>query len=375
MKKVLLLFAFLILALATHAQTNVNGNYNFTGVIIFQTGPVSFSYLTPGHCMQAGTGGSITTVSGPCGTSSGTITATGSPASGQGSFWSGAGSITGSPNWLYSATGGHTITQGANGAVIIQAYRNTDTSPTGYLFNFQNAAQNATLYYVDINGSSLGASFSTLSANPAQSGIFRCASSDLCVSFRNNANSSDVGLGKNSSDQPTFGGNVVPTISGFPTTGHVATFAGNGQIQDGGVSGAAVAAFYNNFVSGSVGTGATVLGTQTITFPSSGGPYRINSGYELYLTFSAALRNVDFWVSDGSSSMSGCSTANSNGISGGKGFCVPGAPWSPTTYAAGSTYTFTLYGQGSSTAATVYGSQLTGAGPASDWQLAVMASN
>ena len=52
------------------------------------------SGLTTGNCVQASTGGLLTTTAGACGTSSGTITATGSPASGNIAKFSGATSIT-----------------------------------------------------------------------------------------------------------------------------------------------------------------------------------------------------------------------------------------------------------------------------------------
>lgn len=52
------------------------------------------SGLTIGNCVQVGLGGLLTTSSGPCGTSSGTITATGSPAAGNLAFFSSASSIT-----------------------------------------------------------------------------------------------------------------------------------------------------------------------------------------------------------------------------------------------------------------------------------------
>lgn len=50
--------------------------------------------LTPGNCVQATTGGQLTTTASACGTSSGTVTVTGSPASGNLAKFSGATSIT-----------------------------------------------------------------------------------------------------------------------------------------------------------------------------------------------------------------------------------------------------------------------------------------
>lgn len=75
----------------------------------------------------------------------------------------------------------------------------------------------------------------TNSASPALSGIFRCASADNCLTFRNNANNADLVLGKNASDQPTFGGNILPTFSGVVNVGHLAVIANSGQLADGGV--------------------------------------------------------------------------------------------------------------------------------------------
>ncbi len=82
----------------------LNGNYTFgnanthNGTETFTNGLIANALtdntLTVGNCVQVTTGGLFTTSSGPCGTSSGTITATGSPVSGNLSCFSGATSIT-----------------------------------------------------------------------------------------------------------------------------------------------------------------------------------------------------------------------------------------------------------------------------------------
>lgn len=73
-----------------------------------------------------------------------------------------------------------------------------------------------------LRGESLeGSAFETLSANPAQSGIFRLGDSDA-IAWRNHANSGDVTLSKNASDQlvapplasPTFFAPIVDSASG-----------------------------------------------------------------------------------------------------------------------------------------------------------------
>ena len=77
----------------TFSGTNTHsGTETFTNGIT--TNSLTDSGLTSGNCVQATTGGLLTTVSGPCGTSTGTITATGSPVSGNLTKFSGATSIT-----------------------------------------------------------------------------------------------------------------------------------------------------------------------------------------------------------------------------------------------------------------------------------------
>jgi len=80
---------------ANNAFTGNNthsGTETFTGGIT--TNALTDTMLTVGNCVQAATGGLLNTVSGPCGTSSGTITATGTPASGNLTKFSGGTSIT-----------------------------------------------------------------------------------------------------------------------------------------------------------------------------------------------------------------------------------------------------------------------------------------
>lgn len=85
-----------VTGLTTLSTTNVaslTSSGAVTGTAISGTS-MTDSGLTSGNCVQATTGGLLTTASGPCGTSSGTITATGSPAAGNLTKFSGATSIT-----------------------------------------------------------------------------------------------------------------------------------------------------------------------------------------------------------------------------------------------------------------------------------------
>lgn len=70
-----------------------------------------------------------------------------------------------------------------------------------------------------VNGDYIPArSFTSPTANPAQSGQIRLASIDA-IGFRNNANSSDILIGKNTSDQFTFGGALASPALIAPTIG------------------------------------------------------------------------------------------------------------------------------------------------------------
>lgn len=72
--------------------------------------------------------------------------------------------------------------------------------------------------------------FSTRSVNPAASGLYRLSLADT-IAWRNNANSSDLALGINGSDQLSFNGNVLQIAGNYITalTGDV-TASGPGSV-------------------------------------------------------------------------------------------------------------------------------------------------
>jgi hypothetical protein len=209
-----------------------------------------------GRCIQTGTGGALTALSAGCGLTTTSLTSTGSPSANEIGVWSGSTSLTGFANFAYTLAGGFLLNQSANGLPTFTIHRFTDTSPTGTVFLFQNAANSQILYSLDVFGNQVGSSYQSLSANPSSTGIFRCASTDVCVSFRNNANSGDVQLTKNSLDQPLFGGFILPTLTGGATPGDAVTIANSGQIQDSG------APVYTNG-----GTTTSVCTTSTVSSP------------------------------------------------------------------------------------------------------------
>lgn len=134
--------------------TDARGNYHFYAaggpltIQIYGSGistsvekdiliPVGFSTFVAGNCVQAGTGGQLSTAGGPCGTSSGTVTVTGSPVNGNMTKFSSGTSITnGDLSGDVSTSGGlvttlaGTISGGHAFTGLISATNPTWTTPT-----------------------------------------------------------------------------------------------------------------------------------------------------------------------------------------------------------------------------------------------------
>lgn len=131
-------------------QTQINAKApsaspTFTGSI---TTPVTGST----QCLQVNSSGVISGSGASCASSGGTVTTSGSPLSGQGTFFTGSAVIGGSSNWTYSASSGHSITQGGNASDAIFIKRATDTAPTGNFVHYQNNAGTIDQYRVDVTG-------------------------------------------------------------------------------------------------------------------------------------------------------------------------------------------------------------------------------
>ena len=123
---------------------------------------VTASSLTSGHCVQASTAGLLTTVSGACGTSSGTITATGSPVSGNLAAFSGATSVTNGD------LSGDVTTSGTLAATVLKLRGltlPTLAASTGY---FYDAAGTLSLS-LDISHFNAGTLAASLLPNPSAS--------------------------------------------------------------------------------------------------------------------------------------------------------------------------------------------------------------
>ncbi len=124
---------------------------------------------------------------------------TGSATTGQGTFWSGSSALSGSSKWTYSASSGHSVTQGATGADAFYSIRASDSTLTGNFLHFQNNAANADLFKVDVTGAI---------TTPATTNIFGSGTSSV-GSIQFFQGSAPAGVSSNS----TIAG--VSTGSGF----------------------------------------------------------------------------------------------------------------------------------------------------------------
>ena len=115
---------------ATTISGTANATLDASGNLVAAT--VTAASLTTGHCVQASTGGLLTTVSGACGSSSGTLTATGSPVSGNIAAFSGGTSLTNSD------LSGDVTTSGTLAATVVAlrgATLPTIAASTGFLYD------------------------------------------------------------------------------------------------------------------------------------------------------------------------------------------------------------------------------------------------
>jgi hypothetical protein len=80
----------------TGGSQSISGNFSCPAIsrVITTLPNLTVSSLTPGNCVQAAAGGQLVTIGGPCGSSAGFVTVTGTPSIGNLSCFSGATSIT-----------------------------------------------------------------------------------------------------------------------------------------------------------------------------------------------------------------------------------------------------------------------------------------
>lgn len=147
----------------------------------------------------------------------------------------------------------------------------TNIGPTGIGSLLFTPADSFSRFVGTVQASFGGAAgnFQSDAANTAQSGTFRCASSEVCVVWRNNANNGDLVLAKNTSDQLTFVGNIVTTINGSFTSGHVATFNSSGQLTDPGITLPTIKSVKQTSLC-TTGSSSYDSCTDTLTWPTGG---------------------------------------------------------------------------------------------------------
>ena len=134
-------------------QTTANAAFNALTPMTTE-GDLEYFHTSSGTRLAVGSNGQCLTSNGtdPAWGSCAAGAVGGSAVSGQGTFWNGTGTVTGSANWTYSAASGHTVTQGANAADALLMFRNTDTSPSGNFLHFKNAANNSDIFKLDVAG-------------------------------------------------------------------------------------------------------------------------------------------------------------------------------------------------------------------------------
>lgn len=122
----------------------------------------------------------------------------------------------------FAQTVGTVLVQGiGNGSILVRTTTIFEGTESGTVNSFQSSV------------SMISPKFISSSSNPASAGVIELASGDA-ITWRNNANSADISLAKNTSDNLTYGGTSLFNSSGvqqaasFPAlTGDVTTSAGS----------------------------------------------------------------------------------------------------------------------------------------------------
>jgi hypothetical protein len=224
--------------------------------------------LTAGRCVQTTTGGLFTVAAAACGTSSGTITATGSPASGNLAVFSGATSIT---NGNLSAD----VTTSGTLAATVVALRGlalpTLAASTGFLYD------NAGTLSLSASAANLTTGTLACARLPALTGdtttsAGSCATSTVKVNGGSVPASATV-LGSNSSSQlvaATLQGNgaKVQLSTGSTTLNDCVKFDANGNTVDAGAACGSGAGGVTSIATTSPITGGPITTTGTLACPT-----------------------------------------------------------------------------------------------------------
>jgi hypothetical protein len=175
---------------------------------------VTDSALTAGNCVQATTGGLLQTTAGACGTSSGTVTTTGSPASGNLTKFSGATSITNGD------LSGDATTSGTLAVTVTKI--NGNSVPSGVAANQVLVGTAANTFSFETVPNCLDTVGQHLNYNNSTQ-TFTCGTSNITRTATN----SSVCTTSNSS-YATCSTTITWNNSGFADTNYVATCLGSG---------------------------------------------------------------------------------------------------------------------------------------------------
>jgi hypothetical protein len=142
-----------------------------------------------------------------------------------------------------------------------------------------------------------------------------------------------------------------------------------------GTAGASIASFTNKVLSGNValtnGVDTTLTDfSTTITFPGSGGPWRVDCRYKIYHTHVSAV-TINAWVFDSSAQFCGSQTGLDSDSSLNRE--NTGSAFSNATYANGAVVPFTVHIQANNTNVTVQQNAAV-AGPGSFFEIVVFSS-
>jgi len=193
----------------------LNGSYTGPTTLGAITAPsVTDSGLTTGNCVQASTGGLLTTTSGACGTSSGTVTVTGAPVANNLTKFSGATSITNTD------LAGDVTTSGTSTATVVKI--NGNSVPSGAATNQMLVATGANVLGFTTIPNCLDSIGQHLNYNNTTQ-TFACGTTNVTRTATNSSICSTT-----SSSYSQCNTTISWNNSGFADTNYVATCQGVG---------------------------------------------------------------------------------------------------------------------------------------------------
>jgi len=250
---------------ATAISGTANATIDTSGNVIVAS--LTDTGLTSGRCVQTTTGGLLTIAAAACGTSSGTVTVTGSPASGNLTAFSGATSITNGD------LSGDVTTSGTLATTVLKLRGltlPTLAASTGFLYDSAGTLSLSASASNFTTGTLPCAQLPTFTGDTTTAGG-SCATSTVKVNGASVPVSATV-LGSNGSSQLVAAslqgnGTKVQLSTGTTTTNHCVEFDANGNTVDFG-AGCGGAGTVTSIATTSPLTGGTITTTGTLACPT-----------------------------------------------------------------------------------------------------------